>query len=243
MKDEPRTSGVCFYVYHRMNRYAIIVAAGSGMRMGAPIPKQFLEIGGMPILMHTLNRFMAYDAAIHLVVVLHADYVQLWQSLCAKHHFSTPHTIVIGGSERFFSVQKAIQSLSDEEDAVVGIHDAVRPMVSMDTLERCYSRASEKGNAVPAIVVNDSMRIVEPDGNKSIDRSSLRIIQTPQCFRLRLLRRAFLQDYRAEFTDDASVVEALGERIELVEGNRENIKITTPEDLRWLSLLLTGESA
>lgn len=225
-----------------MNRYAVIVAAGSGMRMGAPIPKQFLEIGGKPILMHTLNRFMTYDSAMRLVVVLHADYVQLWQSLCEKHLFNLPHTIVIGGSERFFSVQKAIESLTDDDDAIVGIHDAVRPMVSVDTLERCYSAAHEKGNAVPAIAVNDSMRVLDAEGNHGINRASLRIIQTPQCFNLKLLRQAFLQQYQAGFTDDASVVEALGERIELVEGNRENIKITTPEDLQWLSLLLANET-
>jgi len=222
-----------------MNRYAVIVAAGSGMRMGAPIPKQFLEVGGRPILMHTLNRFMAFDASIRLVVVLHPDYIEFWRSLCEKHDYSVPHSIVSGGSERFFSVQKAIQSLVDTEEAIVGIHDAVRPMVSVATLERCYATAQETGSAVPCVSVNDSMRIVDADGNRSINRSSLRIIQTPQCFRLNLLRRAFTQEYNTAFTDDASVVEALGESIELVEGNRENIKVTTPEDMHWLNLLLT----
>jgi 2-C-methyl-D-erythritol 4-phosphate cytidylyltransferase len=222
-----------------MNRYAVIVAAGSGMRMGAPIPKQFLEVGGRPILMHTLNRFVAFDASIRLVVVLHPDYIEFWRSLCEKHDYSLPHSIVSGGSERFFSVQKAIQSLVDTEEAIVGIHDAVRPMVSVATLERCYATAQETGSAVPCVSVNDSMRIVDADGNRSINRSSLRIIQTPQCFRLNLLRRAFTQEYNTAFTDDASVVEALGESIELVEGNRENIKVTTPEDMHWLNLLLT----
>jgi len=222
-----------------MNRYAVIVAAGSGMRMGAPIPKQFLEVGGRPILMHTLNRFVAFDASIRLVVVLHPDYIEFWRSLCEKHDYSVPHSIVSGGSERFFSVQKAIQSLVDTEEAIVGIHDAVRPMVSVATLERCYATAQETGSAVPCVSVNDSMRIVDADGNRSINRSSLRIIQTPQCFRLNLLRRAFTQEYNTAFTDDASVVEALGESIELVEGNRENIKVTTPEDMHWLNLLLT----
>jgi 2-C-methyl-D-erythritol 4-phosphate cytidylyltransferase len=222
-----------------MNRYAVIVAAGSGMRMGAPIPKQFLEVGGRPILMHTLNRFVAFDASIRLVVVLHPDYIEFWRSLCEKHDYSVPHSIVSGGSERFYSVQKAIQSLVDTEEAIVGIHDAVRPMVSVATLERCYATAQETGSAVPCISVNDSMRIVDADGNRSINRSSLRIIQTPQCFRLNLLRRAFTQEYNTAFTDDASVVEALGESIELVEGNRENIKVTTPEDMHWLNLLLT----
>ena len=222
-----------------MNRYAVIVAAGSGMRMGAPIPKQFLEVGGRPILMHTLNRFVAFDASIRLVVVLHPDYIEFWRSLCEKHDYSVSHSIVSGGSERFYSVQKAIQSLVDTEEAIVGIHDAVRPMVSVATLERCYATAQETGSAVPCVSVNDSMRIVDADGNRSINRSSLRIIQTPQCFRLNLLRRAFTQEYNTAFTDDASVVEALGESIELVEGNRENIKVTTPEDMHWLNLLLT----
>jgi 2-C-methyl-D-erythritol 4-phosphate cytidylyltransferase len=209
------------------------------MRMGAPIPKQFLEVGGRPILMHTLNRFVAFDASIRLVVVLHPDYIEFWRSLCEKHDYSVSHSIVSGGSERFYSVQKAIQSLVDTEEAIVGIHDAVRPMVSVATLERCYATAQETGSAVPCVSVNDSMRIVDADGNRSINRSSLRIIQTPQCFRLNLLRRAFTQEYNTAFTDDASVVEALGESIELVEGNRENIKVTTPEDMHWLNLLLT----
>lgn len=210
------------------------------MRMGAPIPKQFLEVGGKPILMHTLNRFAAFDASIRLVVVLHPDYVEFWRSLCDKHDYSVSHAIVSGGSERFFSVQKAIQSLVDTEDAIVGIHDAVRPMVSVATLERCYATAQAMGSAVPCIPVNDSMRIVDADGNRSVDRSSLRIIQTPQCFSLNLLRRAFTQEYNTAFTDDASVVEALGESIVLVEGNRENIKVTTPEDMHWLNVLLTN---
>jgi 2-C-methyl-D-erythritol 4-phosphate cytidylyltransferase len=209
------------------------------MRMGAPIPKQFLEVGGRPILMHTLNRFVAFDSSIRLVVVLHPDYIEFWRSLCEKHNYSVPHSIISGGSERFFSVQKAIQSLLDAEDAIVGIHDAVRPMVSVATLERCYATAQETGSAVPCISVNDSMRIVDADGNRSVDRSALRIIQTPQCFSLNLLRRAFTQEYNTAFTDDASVVEALGESIVLVEGNRENIKVTTPEDMHWLNLLLT----
>ena len=225
-----------------MSRYAIIVAAGSGMRMGAPIPKQFLEVGGKPILMHTLHRFLEFNAAIRIVLVLHADYVSMWHSLCEQHGFTAPHEIVLGGSERFFSVQKAVESIKDNDDAVIGIHDAVRPLVSVDTLERCYATAHQKGNAVPAISVNDSMRVVDAAGNHSIDRSTLRIIQTPQCFNLKLLRKAFLQDYKVGFTDDASVIEAMGERIEMVEGNRENVKITTPEDLQWLSLMLAAES-
>jgi 2-C-methyl-D-erythritol 4-phosphate cytidylyltransferase len=226
-----------------MNRYAIIVAAGSGARMGAPVPKQFLEIGGKPILMHTLNRFLEFDSTIRILVVLHPDYVARWRALCEQHGFAASHEIVLGGSERFYSVQKAVQTITDQDESIIGIHDAVRPMVSVATLENCYSIAREKGNAVPAIAVNDSMRVVDAAGNHSIDRSSLRIIQTPQCFNLMLLRKAFLQDYKPEFTDDASVVEALGERVELVEGNRENIKITTPEDLQWLSLMLARESA
>lgn len=218
------------------------MAAGSGMRMGAPIPKQFLEVGGKPILMHTLNRFLEFNAAIRIVLVLHADYVAMWRSLCEQHGFTASHEIVLGGSERFFSVQKAVDSINDNDDAVIGIHDAVRPLVSVDTLERCYTTALQKGNAVPAISVNDSMRVVDAAGNHSIDRATLRIIQTPQCFNLKQLRKAFLQDYKVGFTDDASVIEAMGERIELVEGNRENVKITTPEDLQWLSLMLAAES-
>ncbi len=220
-----------------MKRYAIIVAAGSGLRMGSPVPKQFLTVCGKPILMHTMQRFYDFDNVLELIVVLHEDYRNYWNELCEQYNFVIPHRIVSGGRERFFSVRNAVQSIG-EVDAVVGIHDAVRPMVSIDTLTRCFDEAEAKGTAVPTIVINDSIRIVEAAENRSVDRSKYRIVQTPQCFRLSLLNRAFEQEYDPLFTDDASVVEALGEAIHLVEGNRENVKITTAADLKLAELSL-----
>jgi 2-C-methyl-D-erythritol 4-phosphate cytidylyltransferase len=220
-----------------MKRYAIIVAAGSGLRMGAPVPKQFLSLCGKPILMHTLQRFFDFDHALELIVVLHEDYRNYWNELCEQHNFVIPHRIVSGGRERFFSVRNAVQSIGEIE-AVVGIHDAVRPMVSIETLMRCFDEAEIKGTAVPTVVIHDSIRMVEGEENHMVDRSKFRIVQTPQCFRLSLLNRAFQQEYDPLFTDDASVVEAIGETIHLVEGNRENVKITTASDLKIAELSL-----
>jgi 2-C-methyl-D-erythritol 4-phosphate cytidylyltransferase len=220
-----------------MKRYAIIVAAGSGLRLGAAVPKQFLSVCGKPILMHTLHRFHEFDPHLELIVALNEDYRAFWSELCEQHQFVVPHRIVSGGRERFHSVKNAVDSIGEVE-AVVGIHDAVRPMVSSETLSRCFDGALAHGTAVPTIVINDSIRFVEGEENHSVDRSKVRVVQTPQCFLLSLLNRAFEQEFDPLFTDDASVVEALGEKIHLVEGNRENIKITTAGDLRTAEMLL-----
>jgi 2-C-methyl-D-erythritol 4-phosphate cytidylyltransferase len=221
----------------KRNRYAVIVAAGIGKRMGAPIPKQFLLVAGKPLLMHTLQRLYAFDENITLLLVLHPDYFGFWQELVAEHDFAIPHQLIAGGAERFHSVKCAVDSIQDET-AVVGIHDGVRPLVGMETLQRCYDTAASAGNAVPVVAVNDSVRVLEGQNNHAVDRSLYRIVQTPQCFQLSLLKEAFKQPYTSSFTDDASVMEAAGHAIQLVEGNRENIKITTPEDLRWAQCML-----
>lgn len=221
-----------------MKRYAILVAAGSGLRMGAPVPKQFLSVCGKPILMHTLQRFHDFDSHIELIVVLNDDYRTYWSELCEQHDFTLPHRIVSGGRERFHSVKNAVLSIGEVE-AVVGIHDAVRPMVSAETLSRCFDGALALGCAVPTVVVNDSIRLMDGEENHSVDRSKVRVVQTPQCFLLSLLNRAFEQEFDPLFTDDASVVETLGEKIHLVEGNRENIKITTAADLKWAEVMLS----
>jgi len=222
----------------KANRYAIVVAAGSGKRMGAPLPKQFLTIGGKPMLIHTLERLHSFDSNMHLVLVLHPDYFSFWKALTEEYRFIVPHTIVAGGQERFHSVKNAIDFIQDES-AVVGIHDAARPLVSIDTLVRCFETAEQKGNAVPVIALNDSLRVVNDTGNSAVERSLYRLVQTPQCFAMNILRAAFDKPYQPLFTDDASVVESIGHTIHLVEGNRENLKITTAEDLRWAEWQLT----
>ncbi|MFZ6051841.1 2-C-methyl-D-erythritol 4-phosphate cytidylyltransferase [Halocola ammonii] len=214
-----------------MQEYVIIVAGGVGKRMGAPLPKQFLELAGRPILMRTIDQFKGARPQINVIVSIHSDYIELWQSLCEKHQFTIDHTLVAGGKERFHSVKAGLDSISAEE-GVVGVHDAVRPLVSEKTIQTCFDSASAKGAVVPVTMVFDSIRKVTDAGNKAVNRIDYRIVQTPQCFDLKLIKSAFNSGYREEFTDDASVAEAAGHDINLVEGNRENIKVTTSEDLK-----------
>jgi 2-C-methyl-D-erythritol 4-phosphate cytidylyltransferase len=221
-----------------MKDYVIIVAAGSGTRMKSAQPKQFLELGGKPILVHTIEKFHWFDPLLEIIVVLNNEYVQFWQDLSLTLGLTVPHRLVAGGSERFYSVKNAVDSIQ-EENGIVGIHDAVRPLVSLRTIESCYHVARSRSTAVPVIPVADSIRIVEGGHSTPVDRNKFRIIQTPQCFELSILRKAYRQEYHPAFTDDASVVEASGEVIHLVEGNRENIKITTTEDLRMAEALIS----
>lgn len=212
--------------------YAIIVAGGKGLRMGGDIPKQFLELNTRPVLMHTIQQFATFNAAIHIILVLPQEHQEYWNELCKKYNFTIPHTIVNGGSERFYSVRNGLQAVT-AHDAIVAIHDGVRPLVSLETIARCFETARTQGTAVPCLPAVESVRIVSPDTetSKAIDRNTVRLIQTPQTFRVSLLQKAYEQPFSPFFTDDASVVEQMGETITLVEGNRENIKITSPIDL------------
>ncbi len=224
-----------------MKDYAIIVAAGSGSRMKSAQPKQFLELNGKPILVHTLEKFHKFDPLLEIILVLNEEYVQFWNDLSRTLEFKVPHRTIAGGSERFYSVKNAIDSIS-EIDGIVGIHDAVRPLVSLRTIEVAYNTARSRSTAVPVIQVADSIRVVEDARSTPVDRNKYRIVQTPQCFELSLLRKAYEQDYHPSFTDDACVVESSGEQIHLVEGNRENIKITTVEDLRMAEALISNHA-
>ena len=216
-----------------MKSYAIIVAGGKGLRMGGDVPKQFLPIGGKPILMHTIEAFRKAIDGIVIVLVLPADQHDYWQKLCRDYDFCSPKMIAKGGETRFHSVKAGLSLLPDDEDAVVGIHDGVRPFVSKETIRRCYEAAAEGKAVVPVVSVVETIRQILPNG-KSITRprDEYRLVQTPQTFPLNMLKKAYEQPYSEAFTDDASVVEAMGEEILMVEGNRENIKITTPSDLR-----------
>lgn len=212
-----------------MNLYALIVAGGSGKRMGTDIPKQFLELSGKPVLMRTIERFWSFDASIKIITVLPEDQMGYWEELQKKYSFSIPCTAVKGGSARFFSVKSGLEKI--EDNSLVAIHDGVRPLVSTDTIKRCFDAAKRFGNAVPVISPADSVRMITEQGNMPVNRQYLRIIQTPQVFDSKLIKKAYLQDYSPEFTDDASLLEKTGEAIHLVEGNRENLKITNPGDL------------
>lgn len=223
-----------------MIRYAIIVAGGSGSRFGSEIPKQFLLLAGKPVLANTLERFFATDPTIQLIVVLPSSEISRWKKLIQTHSIQTPHTIVEGGKSRFQSVHNGLKSIpnTNPTETLVAIHDGVRPLISPDIIERSFVVAAEKGSAVVAVPSKDSMRILSGDTNQALDRSLLRIIQTPQTFQFSILLNAFEHPERPDFTDDASVVEAAGFSITLVEGNYSNLKITTPEDLKIAETLL-----
>ena len=212
-----------------MNRYALIVAGGTGKRMGTEIPKQFLELSGKPVLIRTIERFWSFDASIKIITVLPEDQLGYWEELKKKHSFSIPCIVVKGGPARFFSVKNGLEKI--EDDSLVAIHDGVRPLVSLDTIKRSFEAAQKFGNAVPVISPADSVRIITEKGNMPVNRQFIRIIQTPQVFDSKLIKKAYLQDYNPEFTDDASLLEKTGEAIHLVEGNRENLKITNTGDL------------
>jgi 2-C-methyl-D-erythritol 4-phosphate cytidylyltransferase len=212
-----------------MKLYALIVAGGSGRRMGTDIPKQFIEIAGKPILMHTIKRFYDFDKSIEIITVLPEDQLLRWNELKEKHSFTIQHTIVRGGNARFFSVKNGLELV--DPSSLVAIHDGVRPLVSNDTIRRCFETAEKLGNAIPVISPSDTLRMLTKDGNTPVDRMLVKLIQTPQVFKTDLIKKAYLQEYLPEFTDDASVLEKTGEKINLVDGNRENIKITNPEDL------------
>ena len=215
---------------------AIIVAGGKGERMNAEIPKQFLEIHGKPILMHTLEVFRRYDASMELILVLPSVQIEFWKELCKKHAFDIPHQIVSGGQTRFQSVKNGLKAT--RSNLLIAVHDGVRPLVSIDTIERCFDEAEKSGAVFPVIDLVESIRQISDNKSFSVDRSAYKLVQTPQVFEFELLNRAYEQEFTSLFTDDASVVEALGTKIQLVEGNRENIKITTEFDLRIAETLI-----
>jgi 2-C-methyl-D-erythritol 4-phosphate cytidylyltransferase len=212
-----------------MNKYVIIVAGGRGLRMGSELPKQFLLLGGKPVLMHTIEAFYRYDADIQVVLVLPRDHQDYWKSLCSSYHFEIPHRIVDGGETRFHSVRNGLQVIGGT--GLVGVHDGVRPFVSKEVIERCYLEAEQKQAVIPVVEVVETVRHLQGDESSTVPRNEYRLVQTPQVFSVPLLKKAYLQPYSPSFTDDASVVESFGEKVFLTEGNRENIKITTPFDL------------
>lgn len=220
------------------NLYAIIVAGGRGSRMGSELPKQFLPIGGKPVLMHTLEAFYNYNAQVQLILALPVDQQTYWAQLCSEHHFTIPHQVVDGGETRFHSVLHALSFV--EGDGLVAVHDGVRPFVHPDTIDRCFASAFEHGATIPVVDVVDSMREVSGETSKAVSRADYRLVQTPQVFDITLLKNAYRQPYQPSFTDDASVVEAFGHDIALTAGNRENIKITTPFDLIIAEALLAS---
>lgn len=210
-----------------MKKFAVIVAGGSGTRMGTEMPKQFLLLAEKPILMHTLLKFQ--HEVDELILVLPELQKEYWKNLCIKHQFEVSIRIVNGGNSRFESVKNGLAAI--EENGIVAIHDAVRPFVSADIIRGAFATAKAKGNAVVAIPLKDSIREIKDNENKAVDRTLFRLIQTPQCFEVNFLKKAYEQTEKTTFTDDASVAESMGAKIYLTVGSNDNIKITTPADL------------
>ncbi|WP_321479143.1 2-C-methyl-D-erythritol 4-phosphate cytidylyltransferase [uncultured Bacteroides sp.] len=219
-----------------MNKYVIIVAGGKGLRMGMDVPKQFLPLEGKLVLMHTIEAFYKYDVNLNIIVVLPLEQQEYWKEKCSEFNFFIKHQVVDGGEARFYSVKNALCLIP--ENAYVAVHDGVRPFVSQEVIARCYQEVVAQKAVIPVVDVVDTMRYVNGDVNKTVDRNAYKMVQTPQVFESNILLKAYKQDYVVSFTDDASVVESLGIPVFLTEGNRENIKITTPFDLKIAASLL-----
>ena len=224
--------------------YIIIVAGGKGLRMGSDIPKQFLPIGGKPVLMRTLERFRAYSTDLQIILVLPEAQQDYWRKLCEDYHFDVNYQLANGGQTRFHSVQNGLALVPDDAEGVVGVHDGVRPFPSIEVIRNCYETARTAKAVIPVIPVVETVRQLFSNGqqdlrtSKTVPRDEYRLVQTPQTFDIQLLKAANRQPYNDGFTDDASVVESYGHAITLVEGNRENIKITTPYDLKIAEVLI-----
>jgi len=224
--------------------YIIIVDGGKGLRMGSDIPKQFLPIGGKPVLMRTLERFRAYSTDLQIILVLPEAQQDYWRKLCEDYHFDVNYQLANGGQTRFHSVQNGLALVPDDAEGVVGVHDGVRPFPSIEVIRNCYETARTAKAVIPVIPVVETVRQLFSNGqqdlrtSKTVPRDEYRLVQTPQTFDIQLLKAANRQPYNDGFTDDASVVESYGHDITLVEGNRENIKITTPYDLKIAEVLI-----
>ncbi|MCF8227724.1 MAG: 2-C-methyl-D-erythritol 4-phosphate cytidylyltransferase [Bacteroidales bacterium] len=224
----------------RKEKYLVIVAGGTGKRMQSAIPKQFLRLLDKPVLMHVFDRFYAWDPGFKFILVLPGKHIDHWKKLIEEYDFRIPHITLAGGKERFESVQIGLNAI-DAPVGFVGIHDGVRPLVTNQLIQRVFENAEQLGNAVPVVPVRESVRWMEKDQSKILDRSKIRLVQTPQVFDLALIKEAYRQDYRPEFTDDATVLESAGYKINLVEGDPANIKITETVDLKMAGYLISSQ--
>ena len=228
-----------------MEKATIIVAGGSGRRLGGPVPKQFQTVKGRPLLMWTIEVFHRYDPAMPLIVVLPKEHFDIWKALCMGHRFFIEHQVVAGGEERFHSVKAGLEKV--QGDPIIAVHDGVRPIVSAELIARCFDEAEAHGTAIPAVPIAASVREVDisaPAGmqlSRPLDRTRLRTVQTPQCFRAEFLRKAYALPYDAAFTDDATLVERIGEPMHLVNGEEHNIKVTTEVDMYLVETLLAQQ--
>lgn len=222
--------------------YVIIVAGGKGLRMGTDVPKQFLPVGGLPVLMRTIRRFRAYSEELGIIVVLPKSQHDYWQKLCTEYGFEERYELTDGGETRFHSVSNGLGLIPDDTQGIVGVHDGVRPFVPVSVISDCYDAARRDGAVIPVTPVVETLRHLDGEGRgANVLRSEYRLVQTPQTFDIQLLKKAYRQTYTDRFTDDASVVEAMGQTVTMVEGDRRNIKITTPFDLDMAEMLAAKE--
>ena len=220
-----------------MNKYALIVAGGLGKRMNHTTPKQFISLAGKPLLIHTMNAFSRYSNDLDIILVLPETYFILWADLCQQYNFKTKHLLVAGGETRFHSVKNGLNAINEKE-GIIAIHDGARPLIKIELIKKLFQQAELLGNAIPVIAMKESVREVSGHSSNPFNRDKLKIIQTPQCFKLSIIKKAYLQGFRNTFTDDATVAEFIGEKINLTDGDIENIKITTPSDLIYAEALL-----
>lgn len=219
-----------------MHKSTIIVAGGSGKRLGGPVPKQFQSVKGRPLLMWTIDAFHRYDVTMPLIVVLPKEHFEIWRALCMGHRFFIEHQVVAGGEQRYHSVKAGLDKVAG--DGLVAVHDGVRPLVSTELIGRCFDAAHAHSAAIPVVPVVPSVRKTTADGSRALDRSKLLAVQTPQCFHVDLLRKAFALSFDPAFTDEATMVERLGVKVDLVEGEENNIKVTTALDMKLAEAFL-----
>jgi len=219
-----------------VNKHTIIVAGGSGKRLGGPVPKQFQTVKGRPLLMWTIEAFHRYDPAMPLIVVLPKEHFDIWRALCMGHRFFIKHEVVAGGEQRWHSVKAGLEMVTD--NGLVAVHDGVRPLVSTELIARCFDTADTQAAAIPVVPVVPSIRETTAEGSRALDRTRLLAVQTPQCFHTDLLRKAFEQPYDSAFTDEATLVERLGMKVAVVEGEENNIKVTTAFDMRLVEMMV-----
>jgi len=220
-----------------MKKYAIIVAGGTGTRMQTGLPKQFLLLRDKPVIVYSMEAFYNYDPAIGIILVIHPTYITYFEQLIKRIGLSVPFKVVPGGEMRFHSVKNGLQLI--EEDGLVAIHDAARPLISIDFIARQFAEASTYDSAMPGIALKDTIRLIESDTSLQLDRTKLRAMQTPQVFRVSDLKKAYDQEFQPLFTDDASVMQAAGFPLHLTHGSPQNIKITNPEDIALAEVLLS----
>jgi 2-C-methyl-D-erythritol 4-phosphate cytidylyltransferase len=218
-----------------MSNYVIITAGGIGLRMNSNIPKQFIKVMDKPILMHTIDKFHSFDKSLQFIITLPANYISNWDSLCKEYAYTVKHMTVVGGNTRYKSIKNALNKIENAD--LVAVHDGVRPLVSKDTIKKCFESAKQYGNAISSSEIFFSLRQICKTGSKSVQRKDYMEIQTPQVFQFDILKEAYKLEYSDDFTDDATVVEKAGYEIHLIQGNRENIKITTEIDLKIAEVL------